>query len=50
MNCGPEDCCGSEGRKFLTAEEKIDRLGKYKDWLDQESKGVQEAMQKLKAK
>lgn len=36
------------GRHFLTTEEKIDRLEEYKNWLDNESKGVTEAIDKLK--
>lgn len=41
MHC---DC----GRHFLTKEEKIERLEEYKKWLDNESKGVQEVIDKLK--
>ena len=43
-------CCEEEmeGRRFLTAEEKIDKLQKYKEWLDSEAKGVDEAIKKLK--
>jgi len=37
-----------EGRHFLTTEEKITRLEEYKEWLDNESKGVAEAIEKLK--
>ena len=36
------------GRRFLTTEEKIERLQEYKEWLDNESKGVEEAILKLK--
>jgi hypothetical protein len=36
------------GRRFLTTEEKIERLKEYKEWLDNESKGVEEAISKLK--
>ena len=50
-----ESCCGSKdaesgccGRKFLTKEEKIQKLTKYKEWLDNESKGVLEAIEDLK--
>ncbi len=36
------------GRQFLTSEEKIEKLEEYKNWLDNESKGVEEAIEKLK--
>ena len=36
------------GRRFLTTEEKIERLEEYKKWLDNEGKGVEEAISKLK--
>ena len=36
------------GRHFLTTEEKIEKLEEYKNWLDNESKGVEEAIAKLK--
>ena len=36
-----------QGRRFLTTEEKIERLQEYKEWLDNESKGVEEAILKL---
>ena len=39
-----ESCCE---RQFLTKEEKVEGLKKYKKWLDNESKGVQEAIDKL---
>ncbi len=35
------------GRHFLTKEEKIEKLKKYKKWLDDESKGVHEAIEKI---
>ena len=48
MSCETDsDCCCSESRRFLTKEEKLAKLGKYKEWLDNEAKGVHEAMQKL---
>jgi hypothetical protein len=47
MDCGTS-CCGSEGRHFLTTEEKVEKLGKYKEWLKSEADGVDEAIQKLK--
>ncbi len=39
---------GHHGRQFLTADEKIERLEEYKSWLDNESKGVEEAIDRLK--
>jgi hypothetical protein len=33
---------------FLTKEEKVDHLSKYKEWLENETKGVNEAITKLK--
>jgi hypothetical protein len=35
---------------FLTKEEKINYLTKYKEWLENETKGVDEAIAKLKEK
>ena len=35
-------------RKFLTREEKARVLEEYKEWLDSVSKGVAEAIAKLK--
>jgi hypothetical protein len=43
-------CCTSEGRHFLTKEEKIKKLTEYKKWLDNESKGVEEAINELQIK
>jgi len=44
------ECCSEyeQGRNFLTKEEKIEKLKEYKDWLDSESKGVDEAITDLK--
>jgi hypothetical protein len=36
------------GRSFLTKEEKIEKLEKYKTWLENEKKGVEEAIEELK--
>ena len=36
------------GRSFITAKEKIAKLENYKEWLDNESTGVQETITKLK--
>jgi hypothetical protein len=47
MNCGTY-CVDQHGRHFLTKEEKIEKLEEYKQWLDNESKGVEEAIEKLK--
>lgn len=41
-------CCTPHHRMFLTKEEKIDRLNEYKEWLENEAKGVDEAITKLK--
>ena len=43
-------CCighGHHGRLFLTKEEKIKKLTEYKNWLENEAKGVGEAIAKL---
>lgn len=39
------NCCG---RQFLTSDEKVEQLEEYKKWLDNESKGVEEAIEKIK--
>jgi hypothetical protein len=39
---------GHHGRHFLTTEEQIEKLEEYKNWLDNESKGVEEAIERLK--
>jgi hypothetical protein len=51
MHHGEENmCCSSHhGRHFLTKEEKIKKLTEYKNWLDNESKGVAEAIAKLES-
>jgi hypothetical protein len=42
-------CCGMHHpRMFLTKEERITHLNKYKEWLQNEAKGVDEAIAKLK--
>lgn len=43
--CG---CEGYDGRRFLTTEEKVEKLQKYQEWLESEAKGVQETITKLK--
>ena len=52
MHHGNQDmcCCDSHGRQFLTKEEKLKKLTKYKEWLDNESKGVTEVIEELKTK
>ena len=45
--CGVQ-CHGHHNRHFLTTEEKIEKLEEYKKWLDNESKGVEEAIEELK--
>ena len=50
---GSDECCGSgEGRarRFLTKEEKIAMLKEYKEYLDNESKGVAERIKELQKK
>ncbi len=43
------NCCGEmHPRMFLTKEERITHLNKYKEWLQNEAKGVDEAIAKLK--
>ncbi len=42
--------CTPHPRMFLTKEEKINHLNKYKEWLENEAKGVDEAIAKLKEK
>ena len=54
MHHGEENMCcctdhGHHGRLFLTKEERIKKLTEYKEWLDNESKGVEEAIAKLKS-
>jgi hypothetical protein len=42
-------CCGfTHPRMYLTKDEKITQLNKYKEWLENEAKGVDEAIAKLK--
>ena len=50
MMCETVGCCEDKhaGRQFLTNEERIGMLEEYKQWLENESKGVQEAISKLK--
>ncbi len=48
MHCEPNCCASTEGRRFLTTEEKVEKLQDYKTWLESESKGVEEAIKKLK--
>jgi len=41
--------CGKyREKRFLALEEKIKKLKAYKEWLDNESKGVEETISKLK--
>ncbi|MGA1820939.1 MAG: hypothetical protein ACMUIG_00270 [Thermoplasmatota archaeon] len=46
MGHGPSMEC----RHFPTKEEKIELLEKYGEWLEKESRGVQEAIEELKKK
>jgi hypothetical protein len=49
-HCHEEEnmCCTHHPRMFLTKEEKIKKLNEYKEWLDNESKGIAETIAKLK--
>ena len=40
--------CHHGDRHFLTNEEQIEKLEEYKKWLDNESKGVEEYIAKIK--
>ncbi len=40
--------CGSFGRRYLTREEKIERLENYKEWLEKEAEGVKERLEEIK--
>ena len=43
------ELCGIHcGRQFLTKEEKIEHLEKYKEWLEKEAKGIQETIDEIK--
>lgn len=35
------------GRQFFTKEERAEVLARYKEWLEKEAKGVEEALEKL---
>jgi hypothetical protein len=35
-------------RHFLTTDEKVEHLERYKEWLEMETKGVEEAIANLK--
>lgn len=48
MHCEPNCCEFTDRRRFLTTEEKVEKLQDYKSWLDSEAKGVEEAIKKLK--
>ena len=52
MHHGTENICcfPLHGRHFLTKEEKIAKLKEYKNWLDNESKGVEEKITELESK
>ena len=41
------DCGPSEGRSFLTKEERIEMLKEYKETLEKEAKGVAERIKEL---
>ncbi len=49
MSCSNNcECSSQEGRRFLTADEKVERLNVYKEWLTNEAKGVEERIAKIK--
>lgn len=35
------------GRQFFTKEERAEVLERYKEWLEKEAKGVEEAMERM---
>ncbi|UCC92438.1 MAG: hypothetical protein JSW25_07125 [Thermoplasmata archaeon] len=37
------------GRHFFTKEERAEVLERYKEWLEKEAKGVEEAIERMKA-
>ena len=43
MGCGP-----MMGRHFITKEEKVELLERYREWLEKEAKGVNELIEELK--
>lgn len=47
MCCTTEEC-GCVSRQFPTKEEKIARLSEYREELQKEMKGVEEAIARLK--
>ena len=51
MHHGKENigCFHHHGRMFPTKEEKIKKLTEYKNWLDNESKGVEERITKIQS-
>lgn len=50
MHHGKESacCCIPHSRMFLTKKEKIEHLNKYKEWLENEAKAVDEAITQLR--
>ena len=44
----PEGMGPMMGRHFVSEEEKLELMGKYKEWLEKELKGVKEHMDKMK--
>ena len=50
-NCGCCGCgCGGFSRRFISAEEELERLEGYRDQLKKELKGVEERIQELTPK
>lgn len=53
MNCRTYGCgCGpgyyGHGRRYLTKDEKLKKLKEYKEFLENEAKGVEERIKELK--
>jgi hypothetical protein len=36
------------GRQFFTKEERAEVMKRYKEWLEKEAKGVEEALERMK--
>lgn len=45
--CYSVPACGSGFRRFLTKEEKIEMLNEYKEYLENEAKGVAERIAEI---
>lgn len=51
LPCGPGETHGHGdmtcGRQFFTKEERTEVMERYKEWLEKETKGVEEAIERL---